>query len=232
MAGEDRCVVSIKDVPTGIAICADTNYSAHAASAAEGGAEVYVASVMKTEAEYRDHANSMQRYAADHGMVTLTANYAGSTGGSFSAGRSAIWDGRGSLIAQANSNQEALVVARRNNRKWHGEVVESRRGAPAVGEGSSCCRRLSPCAGASVSAIATFPLPAHRTGRAVFPHPALGRDHAFAHEKLPVRRARRASPRSFHRRSSEKRTYFPARTLCLRQSHWRSRLIACASIAS
>ena len=91
--------------------------------AAEGGAEVYVASVMKTEAEYRDHASSMQRYAADHGMVTLTANYAGSTGGSFSAGRSAIWDGRGSLIAQANSNQEALVVARRNNRKWHGEVV-------------------------------------------------------------------------------------------------------------
>ena len=123
VAGEDRCVVSIKDVPTGIAICADTNYSAHAASAAEGGAEVYVASVMKTEAEYRDHASSMQRYAADHGMVTLTANHAGSTGGSFSAGRSAIWDERGSLIAQANSNQEALVVARRNNRKWHGEVV-------------------------------------------------------------------------------------------------------------
>ena len=55
---------------------------------------------------------------------------------------------------------------------------------------------------------------AHRTGRAVFPHPALGRDHAFAHGRLAVRCARRARPMSFHRRSSEKRTYFPARTLC------------------
>ena len=70
------------------------------------------------------------------------------------------------------------------------------------------------------------------TGRAVFPHPALGRDHAFAHGRLAVRCARRARPMSFHRRSSEKRTYFPARTLCLRQSHWRSRLIACASTAA
>jgi hypothetical protein len=46
----------------------------------------------------------------------------------------------------------------------------------AVGRGSSCCRRLSPCAGASVSAMAPFPAAAHRTGRADFPHPALGRD--------------------------------------------------------
>ena len=51
------------------------------------------------------------------------SNYAGSTGGSVSAGKSAVWDGRGNLIAQANSNQEALVVARCNNREWHGGVV-------------------------------------------------------------------------------------------------------------
>ena len=33
---------------------------------------------------------------------------------------------------------------------------------------------------------APFPPPAHRTGRAVFPHPALGQGHAFAHGKLRV----------------------------------------------
>ena len=53
------------------------------------------------------------------------------------------------------------------------EVVELRRGAVAAGVVSCCCRRLSLDAGASVLAIAAFPLPAHRTQRADFPHCAL-----------------------------------------------------------
>ena len=49
-------------------------------------------------------------------------------------------------------------------------------------------------AGASLPAVAPSPVAAHRTGRADFPHPALGRDHAFAHGKLVGRNARRVSP--------------------------------------
>ena len=75
-------------------------------------------------------------------------------------------------------------------------------------------------------------LAGHTTGRADFPHPALGRDHAFAHGKLAVRGTRRVSPYSCQSRSSGKRTYFPNCTLCLRQSHWRSRRVACWSIAA
>lgn len=78
---------------------------------------------MKTEAEYRVHANKLRQYAARHGMADLTANYAGSTGGSDSASKSAFWDERGKLVAQASSKGEALVVARRNNGKWCGEVI-------------------------------------------------------------------------------------------------------------
>ena len=87
-------------------------------------------------------------------------------------------------------------------------------------------------AGASLPAVAPSPVAAHRTGRADFPHPALGRDHAFAHGKLVGRNARRVSPYSVRSRSSGKRTYFPDRTLCLRQSHWRNRRVACWSIAA
>ena len=65
-----------------------------------------------------------------------------------------------------------------------------------------------------------------------FPHPALGRDHAFAHGRLAVRDPRCVSPYSVHSRSSGKRTHFPDRTFCLRQSHWRSRRVACRSIAA
>ena len=65
--------------------------------------------------------------------------------------------------------------------------VESRTGAPTLGSGG-CSVAFAP--GLSPAPIVTFPVPAHRTGQAVFPHPALGRDHAFAHGKLAVRGAR------------------------------------------
>ena len=111
--------------------------------------------------------------------------------------------------------------------------VESTTGAVAVGgRGGSRSRRLSPVAGASIPAMAPFPVAAHRTGRANFPHPALGRDHAFAHGRLAVRGPRCVSPYSVHSRSSGKRTHCPDRTLCLRQSHWRSRRVACRSTAA
>ena len=49
-------------------------------------------------------------------------------------------------------------------------------------------------AGASFSTLTTFPLPARRAQRADFPHPALVRDHAFAHAKLRFRTFRRSKP--------------------------------------
>ena len=49
-------------------------------------------------------------------------------------------------------------------------------------------------AGASSSALNAFPLPAHRTQRADFPHADLVRDHAFAHSKLRFRTLRRSKP--------------------------------------
>ncbi len=40
--------------------------------------------------------------------------------------------------------------------------------------GVAVCRRLSPYAGASIRTMVPFPVAARRTGRADFPHPALG----------------------------------------------------------
>ena len=65
--------------------------------------------------------------------------------------------------------------------------VESGTGAPTVGSGGGSVAFAS---GLSPAPMVTFPVPAHRTVRADFPHTALGRDHAFAHGKLTVRGAR------------------------------------------
>ena len=77
---------------------------------------------------------------------------------------------------------------------WPITWAESRRGAPALARGRSCCRRHSPCGCASVSRIAAFPLPAHRTGRADLRQPDLGSDHAFAHGELAACGLRRVWP--------------------------------------
>jgi predicted amidohydrolase len=123
VAGSAHVVAPIEGVLVGLAICADTFYEDHAKWMAESGAQAYVAAVMKTEVEFPYHEKKMARYAERHAMLTLTANYAGSTGGAVSAGRSAIWGPDGEILAQANENMPALVIAQRHGPSWSGEVV-------------------------------------------------------------------------------------------------------------
>ncbi len=68
-----------------------------------------------------------------------------------------------------------------------GRLVGSGTGAPSLGSGGSSLPFawvLSP------APMPTFPVPAHRTGRAVFPHPALRRDHALRTRKARIRPVR------------------------------------------
>ena len=106
--------------------------------------------------------------------------------------------------------------------------VESRTGAPALGSGGLS---VAFAPGRSPAPVAAFPVPAHQTGHADFPHPAFGRDHAIACGRPLVLSDRRMRPYSSRSLVSGNRTYFPVFTLCLRQSHRRSRRTACRSIA-
>ena len=77
----------------------------------------------------------------------------------------------------------------------------------------------------SGSAVAPFPHPAHRTGHADFPHPALGQD------LTPSSTARRAQAGSGARVRSARRgarvdSSRPRLTLCLRRNHRRNRIAA------
>ena len=126
LPGEDSCVVSIDGTCVGVAICADTGHASDAATVAARGAQLYVASVMKTDAEILDHARKMKQRAMSHRMAALTANYAGSSGRRQSAGKTAFWDERGHLVARVEANDEALLVARSKMGHWHGEILTFR----------------------------------------------------------------------------------------------------------
>lgn len=111
--------------------------------------------------------------------VLLTLSMAGS------ATAQNVMADRPLIVAQAappaGTADGAAAAAEAEKKKRAAEQVESRKGAVAAGVGSSCCRRLSPDAGASVHAIAPFPFPAHRTPHADFPHDALRLASRSAH---------------------------------------------------
>ena len=128
-----------------------------------------------------------------------------------------VLDVRSSMPASILGGPEVVRFVPWDLARWfavgQGRVVRGA-GMACTDTGSSSPAAFAD-AGASLPAVAPFPVAAHRTGRAVFPHPALGRDHAFAHGKLVVRKRRRVSLYSCQSRSSGKRTHFPDRTLCL-----------------
>ena len=83
------------------AICADIVHPEHAVMAVENGASVYAAGVMITPKGYENDASYLKRYSVEHRLLVLLSNYASATGGYPSAGRSAAWDTKGNLLAEA-----------------------------------------------------------------------------------------------------------------------------------
>lgn len=107
--GNKRCVIDVKGMNVGLAICADTNEPSHPREAAQNGAAIYAAGVLVTEEGYTPDITLLQGYAVQYGMAVAMANHSTPTGGWIPAGKSAIWDDSGVLIAMADGTNEALV---------------------------------------------------------------------------------------------------------------------------
>jgi len=107
----------------GVAICADVNNPVHAADAASKGATVYAAGVAITPRGIGAAEANMARYARDHKFLAGMANYATDTGGYSIAGRSAIWNESGDVVARAGETGECLVIAESVTSGWDGRIV-------------------------------------------------------------------------------------------------------------
>jgi predicted amidohydrolase len=112
--GENDCIVDVKGVDIGLAICADTVHASHAQKAADKGADIYAAGVLITEGGYQADAELLRQYARRHNMVVLMANHCAPTGGWAPAGKSAIWDEKGQLVARAGGADKALLIAKKS----------------------------------------------------------------------------------------------------------------------
>lgn len=122
IAGCGGAGLDIRGVPAALAVCADFTHASHAQAAAQAGAKLYAASVLVSPGGYAKDSEILRGYAEQHAMPVLMSNHGGPTGGWQSAGRSALWDERGHLVAEGGPG-ECLVLASRTAGGWQGRVV-------------------------------------------------------------------------------------------------------------
>ena len=131
-SGEEPYFISCPDVVVcqshgktiGPAICADISNEQHPLDVSGQGADVYAAGVAMTPNGVAEAENRMSEYARRYRFLTIMANYASDTGGYTMSGRSAAWDESGTLLAQAASHGESLVLAESTVNGWNGRVID------------------------------------------------------------------------------------------------------------
>jgi predicted amidohydrolase len=121
--GGEVVVCSCHGRAVGFAICADISNPRHAADASQHGATIYAAGLAFTPRGIAAAEAAMSGYARRHRFLAIMANYASATGGFPMAGKSAIWDESGAIVAQAAATGECLVLAAAAPQGWVGCVV-------------------------------------------------------------------------------------------------------------
>jgi len=109
--GQGPTVIDCGGWRVALAVCYDTAFAEHAASARSQGADVYAASVLYTEGEEGVLSERLADRAGFNGMWSIAANLGGFPLGSRSAGGSGVWSPSGQPIAAATGRDAELVIA-------------------------------------------------------------------------------------------------------------------------
>jgi len=119
--GDNHCVLSIGNHKLASAICADTNHQEHVQACVELGATVYIAGVLISDNGYAADSAKLAHYADKYNMLVAMANHNRLTGQWQPIGKSAIYY-KNSVLAMADEQQNALVVAQYVCGDWAAEV--------------------------------------------------------------------------------------------------------------
>lgn len=93
-----------------LAICYELSVPTHSEDAFKSGAEIYIASVAKTDDGVRKAINSLSDIANKYSMTVLMSNCIGQCGGYECAGKSSVWNRQGLLVGQLNDTDEGIII--------------------------------------------------------------------------------------------------------------------------
>lgn len=109
VSGDSIGSVPVKGHEVGFAICYELSIAAHAEAAHASGAQLYLASVAKTEAGVAQASQRLADIARTYAIPALMVNSAGPSDNFMGAGSSAVWNAEGELVAQLDAESEGLL---------------------------------------------------------------------------------------------------------------------------
>ena len=110
VSGENFPILPVNERQIGLAICYELSVAAHVKTAVAGGADVYLASVAKTEAGMEHASKRLANIAQTYNMPVLISNSVGPSDNFLSVGKTAVWDKTGQLLAQLDDTNEGYII--------------------------------------------------------------------------------------------------------------------------
>lgn len=107
----------IGDKNIALAICYELSVPEHSETAFKNGANIYVASVAKSAVGVEKAFDTLASIAKKYAITVLLANSVGPSDDFVSAGRSAIWNSKGTLLDELDSENEGLLILNTNTQE-------------------------------------------------------------------------------------------------------------------
>jgi predicted amidohydrolase len=92
------------------AICYELSVPEHSENAFKNGAEIYIASVVKSVKAVDKALTTLSDIANKYSMTVLMSNCVGQSGGYECAGKTSIWNNKGLLAGQLNDINEGILI--------------------------------------------------------------------------------------------------------------------------
>ena len=93
-----------------LAICYELSVPEHSEIAFKSGAEIYIASVVKSVNATDNAIEILSEIAKKYSMTVLMSNCVGNSGGYECGGKSSVWNSRGLLAGQLNNTNEGIII--------------------------------------------------------------------------------------------------------------------------
>ena len=93
-----------------LAICYELSVTEHAENAHKQGADIYLASVAKSEAGVEKAYERLREIAQSYDMIVLMSNCIGFCDDFEGGGRSTVWNAMGEVVAQLDSKSEGILI--------------------------------------------------------------------------------------------------------------------------
>jgi predicted amidohydrolase len=110
VSGQNFACLNFGKTNIAIAICYELSVPEHAENAHKEGGTIYIASVAKSAEGVEKASKRLAAIAQQYSMTVLMSNSVGYCDNFQSAGKTGIWNSKGLLVSQLNSESEGILI--------------------------------------------------------------------------------------------------------------------------